>query len=87
MGARPHDVVRMVVVGAVVLAGSGVVFGVVAAVWTSQFLASLLFEIAPTDVTTLAGVAVLLLLVGASAAWLPARRAARVDPLVALRTE
>lgn len=47
----------------------------------------LLFGIAPTDVTTLAGVSVLLLLVGASAAWLPARRAARVDPLVALRTE
>ncbi len=87
MGARPLDVVRMVVLGALVLAGSGVVFGAVAAVWTSQFLTSLLFEIAPTDVTTLAGVAVLLLLVGASAAWLPARRAARVDPLVALRTE
>ena len=87
MGARPLDVVRMVVVGALVLAGSGVVFGVVAAIWTAQFLTSLLFEIAPTDVTTLAGVAVLLLLVGVSAAWLPARRAARVDPLVALRTE
>ena len=87
MGARPLDVVRMVVVGALVLAGSGVVFGAVAAVWTSQFLTSLLFGIAPTDVATLAGVAMLLLLVGASAAWLPARRAARVDPLVALRTE
>ena len=87
MGARPLDVVRMVVVGALVLAGSGVVFGVVAAIWTAQFLTSLLFEIAPTDVTTLAGVAVLLLLVGVSAAWLPARRATRVDPLVALRTE
>ena len=87
MGARPLDVVRMVVVGALVLAGSGVALGAVAAIWTSQFLTSLLFGIAPTDVTTLAGVAVLLLLVGASAAWLPARRAARVDPLVALRTE
>ena len=87
MGARPLDVVRMVVVGALVLAGSGVALGAVAAIWTSQFLTSLLFDIAPTDVTTLAGVAVLLLLVGASAAWLPARRAAGVDPLVALRTE
>ena len=87
MGARPLDVVRMVVRGAIVLAGTGVVVGVVAALWTSQFLTSLLFGIAPTDVTTLAGVSVLLLLVGASAAWLPARRAARVDPLVALRTE
>ena len=87
MGARPLDVVRMVVVGAVVLAGSGVALGAVAAIWTSQFLTSLLFEVAPTDVATLAGVTVLLLLVGASAAWLPARRAARVDPLVALRAE
>ena len=87
MGARPLDVVRMVVVGALVLAGSGVALGAVAAIWTSRFLSSLLFGIAPTDVTTLAGVAVLLLLVGASAAWLPARRAAGVDPLVALRTE
>ena len=87
MGARPLDVVRMVVVGALVLAGSGVALGAVAAIWTSRFLTSLLFGIAPTDVTTLAGVAALLLLVGASAAWLPARRAARVDPLVALRTE
>ena len=87
MGARPLDVVRMVVRGAMVLAGTGVVVGVVAALWTSQFLASLLFGIAPTDAATLVGVSVLLLLVGASAAWLPARRAARVDPLVALRTE
>ena len=87
MGARPLDVVRMVVRGAVALAGTGVVLGVVAAQWTSQFLTSLLFGIAPTDAATLVGVSVLLLLVGASAAWLPARRAARVDPLVALRTE
>ena len=87
MGARPLDVVRMVVGGALVLAGAGVVVGVVAALWTSRLLTGLLFGIAPTDVTTLAGVSVLLLLVGASAAWLPARRAARVDPLVALRTE
>ena len=87
MGARPLDVVRMVVRGAIVLAGSGIVLGVVAALWTSRFLTSLLFGIAPTDITTLVGVSVLLLLVGASAAWLPARRAARVDPLVALRSE
>ena len=87
MGARPLDVVGMVVRGAIVLAGSGIVLGVVAALWTSRFLTSLLFGIAPTDITTLVGVSVLLLLVGASAAWLPARRAARVDPLVALRSE
>ena len=87
MGARPLDVVRMVVRGALGLAGSGVVLGLVAALWTSQLLTSLLFGIVPTDVMTLGVVSVLLLLVAASAAWLPARRAARVDPLVALRTE
>ena len=87
MGARPLDVVGMVVRGALFLACSGVVLGLVAAIWISRFLTSLLFEIAPTDVPTLAGVSMSLLLVGASAAWLPARRAARVDPLVALRTE
>ena len=87
MGARPLDVVRMVVRGALGLAGSGVVLGLVAALWTSQLLTSLLFGIAPTDVMTLGVVSVLLLLVAVSAAWLPARRAARVDPLVALRTE
>jgi putative ABC transport system permease protein len=87
MGARPLDVVRMVVRGAVGLAASGVVIGAVAAIWTSQLLTSLLFEIAPTDVTTLVVVSLLLLLVAVSAAWIPARRAARVDPLVALRTE
>ena len=87
MGARPLDVVRMVVRGALGLAGSGVVLGLVAALWTSQLLTSLLFGIVPTDVMTLGVVSVLLLLVAASAAWLPARRAARVDPLVALRAE
>ena len=87
MGARPLDVVRMVVRGALGLAGSGVVLGLVAALWTSQPLTSLLFGIAPTDVMTLGVVSVLLLLVAVSAAWLPARRAASVDPLVALRTE
>ena len=87
LGARPGAVVGMVVRGALGLAAAGVAVGAVGALWASRFLASLLFDVAPTDLATLAAVSLLLLLVAASAAWIPARRAARVDPLVALRAE
>lgn len=87
MGAEPRDVVRMVVGGAVGLAGAGVGFGLLATLFASRALVSLLFDVSPTDLATLAGVSLLLLLVAAGAAYLPARRAARVDPLVALRME
>ena len=87
MGAEPRDVVWMVVRGAVGLAASGVAIGLLASLLFSQALTSLLFDIAPFDVTTLAAVSLLLLTVAAAAAWSPARRASRVDPLVALRTE
>ena len=87
MGAEPRDVVRMVVGGAVGLAGAGVVIGLLATLFASRALVSLLFDVSRTDLATLAGVSLLLLLVAAGAAYLPARRAARVDPLVALRME
>ena len=87
MGAEPRNVVWMVVRGAVGLAGSGVAIGLLASLLFSQTLTSLLFDIAPFDAATLAGVSLLLLAVAAVAAWSPARRASRVDPLVALRTE
>ena len=87
MGAEPRDVVWMVVRGALGLAGSGVAIGLLASLLFSQTLTSLLFDVAPFDVATLAGVSLLLLAVAAAAAWSPARRASRVDPLVALRTE
>ena len=77
----------LVVRGAVGLAGSGVAIGLLASLLFSQTLTSLLFDIAPFDAATLAGVSLLLLAVAAVAAWSPARRASRVDPLVALRTE
>ncbi len=83
MGAQPRDMVRMVVGGALRLAGAGVAAGLLA----SRALVSLLFEVSPTDLTTLAGVSLVLLLVAAAAAGVPARRAARVDPLAALRIE
>ena len=61
--------------------------GLLASLLVSRTLTGLLVDVAPFDAATLAAVSVLLLLVAAAAAWLPARRAARVDPLAALRVE
>ena len=87
MGAEPRHVVGMVVRGAMGLAGAGVLTGLVASLLVSRSLNSLLVDVAPFDVATLAGVLVLLFLVAAGAAYVPARRAARVDPLAALRMD
>ena len=87
MGAEPRHVVGMVVRGAIGLAGAGVLFGLLASLLVSRSLSSLLVDIAPFDVATLAAVSALLLLAAAGAAYVPARRAARVDPLAALRME
>jgi ABC-type lipoprotein release transport system permease subunit len=64
-----------------------VVVGVAAALATTRLLQSLLFEVQPTDPATLIAVAVGLVLLAAVASWLPARRAMRVDPVEALRTQ
>ena len=66
---------------------AGVAADLLATLLASRALVSLLFEVSPTDLTTLAGVSLVLLLVAAAAAGVPARRAARVDPLAALRIE
>lgn len=87
MGAEPRHVVRMVVRGAIGLAAAGVSIGLLASLLVSRSLTSLLVDVAPFDVATLAAVSALLLLVAAGAAYLPARRAARVDPLAALRMD
>ena len=87
LGADRRDVVWMVVRGALGLAGSGVAVGLLASLLLSQTLTGLLFDVAPFNAATLAAVSLLLLAVAAAAAWSPARRASRVDPLVALRTE
>jgi predicted permease len=87
LGARPVDVLRMVLRHALVLAGSGVAAGLLGALALSRAVASLLFELSPTDPVTLASVAALLTVVALLASYWPARRATRVDPLVALRSE
>jgi putative ABC transport system permease protein len=80
-------VLRLVVGEGMVLALGGVAIGLVAAAALSRTLSSLLFEVPERDPATFAGVAVMLLLVALVACVMPARRASRVDPLIALREE
>jgi ABC-type antimicrobial peptide transport system permease subunit len=69
------------------LAGVGITLGILGALAATRLLASMLYGVAPTDPATFTGVAALLAAVALLACWLPARRAARVDPNVALRAE
>jgi predicted permease len=87
LGAQRNEVVHSVVRDAVLLVGIGVVVGLGAAAALAQLVESLLFGVRSTDWPTFAGAAVLLIAIGAVAAYWPARRAARVDPMMALRVE
>ncbi len=87
LGARPADVLRMVVGQGMALAALGLALGIAGALEATQLLASQLYGVKPTDPVVLALVVVLLALVSFLACYIPARRAARVDPLVALRYE
>jgi putative ABC transport system permease protein len=87
LGAQPGDVLRMVLGEGMLLAGIGIATGVAGALALTRFLQSVLFEVKPTDPATFIGVAVMLAAVALAACWIPARRAMRVDPMVALRYE
>ena len=87
LGAQPPDVLRMIIGQGMRLVSLGLVIGLAGALAISQVLRSLLFEISATDPLTFAAVGLLLVLVALLACWLPARRAARVDPVIALRQE
>jgi predicted permease len=87
LGADAGDVARRVVRQGLAVAGIGAALGVVAAFAATRLMASLLFGVSPTDPLTFAGVSGALMATAALASWLPARRAAGVDPLVALRHE
>ena len=87
LGAAPGDVMRLILGQGAMLAMVGIVFGLAGALALTRFLRSLLFEIKPNDPTTFMGVAILLMIVALLACYIPARRAMRVDPMVALRYE
>ena len=87
LGAPRGDVFRLVVGEGLKLAGIGIAIGIAAAFGLARLMSSLLYGISATDFETFTGVAVLLALVALLACYIPARRAMRVDPTVALRYE
>jgi putative ABC transport system permease protein len=86
LGARPTDLVRMIVGHGLTLGALGVAIGLAGALAASRLMTSLLFETSPNDLVTYLAVPVALLLVVAVASLIPARRAARIDPVASLRT-
>jgi predicted permease len=84
MGAAPRDVLTLVVGGGLKLAVIGVATGLVASAGLTRYVEAMLFDVAPTDPSSYAGTTVLVLAVAALACFVPARRATRVDPIIAL---
>jgi putative ABC transport system permease protein len=87
LGARRSSILRLVVGRGLVLIGLGIAIGVAAAAALTRTVAGLLYNVAPTDPVTFASVAALLVAVAVAASWLPARRAAEIDPTQSLRAE
>ena len=87
LGAEKTDVLRMVVGQGIKLALMGVAIGIAGALALTRFLASMLYGVKPTDPLTFVAVSLILVAVAIAACYIPARRAAKVDPMVALRYE
>jgi len=87
LGARPGKMLLMVLGHGLWLAGLGAAIGLAGAFLLMRVLANQLYEIKPSDPVTLIGAATAMLLIAAGASYVPARRATRVDPMIALRYE
>jgi len=87
LGARATDVFGMVIRQGLLLAGAGVGVGILGALWLTQALSGMLYGVTARDPMTFLAVALVLLATALAACYIPARRATRVDPMVALRFE
>jgi ABC-type antimicrobial peptide transport system permease subunit len=87
LGAQQSDILRLVLKQGMMLALVGIIAGIAGAAALSRVMGSLLFGVSSTDLVTFISVAVLLAIIAFVACYIPARRAMRVDPLVALRYE
>jgi ABC-type antimicrobial peptide transport system permease subunit len=87
LGAQRSHVLGLVLRQGVVLAAVGVVVGSLAAFGATRLIANLLYGVPPTDVIAFGGAALALAVAAVAASWIPARRAAQVDPIIALRSE
>jgi predicted permease len=87
LGAQSGDVLKMVMREGAALIAAGLIIGLAGAWAATRLIAGQLYKVSPTDPLTFIGIAVLLILVGVMACYIPARRAANVDPMVALRRE
>jgi putative ABC transport system permease protein len=87
LGAQASDVLKLVVKQGVTLTLTGVLIGLITAIGLTRLIKNLLFDVSATDTLTFAAVVLLLSFVAFVACYLPARRAAKVDPMIALRCE
>ncbi|HJR05985.1 MAG TPA: ABC transporter permease [Pyrinomonadaceae bacterium] len=87
LGAQPRDILKMVVRQGMILALAGVAIGLIASYWVTQGMNVILYDVSATDPTTFGLVSLLLVVVAFAANYIPARRATKVDPMIALRYE
>jgi putative ABC transport system permease protein len=87
MGAQPGDILRLVMRWGLVLTLTGMAIGTAGALFLTRLLTDFLFGVKPIDPATFIGVAIVLWIVALLACYIPARRATKIDPMVALRAD